>query len=63
MGASLADLAWVQQTLKRGGLAEAEHQALAFIEAVLRWRRRSDIMVEDAQPRVIELGEFDIQIE
>jgi hypothetical protein len=36
---------------------------LGFIAALLRWRRRSDILVDEAAPRVIELGEFDIEIE
>jgi WD40 repeat protein len=61
--ASLGDLAWVQATLKVAGLPQVEMDALAFIEAVQRWRRRSDIMVGEAGARVIEVGEFDIQIE
>jgi WD40 repeat protein len=60
---SLLDLNWIQATLKRDDLSAAERQALAFIEAHQRWRRRSDIMVGEAQPRVIEVGEFDIQLE
>ena len=29
----------------------------------MRWRRRLDIFLDEAGPRVIELGEFDIEIE
>ena len=34
-----------------------------FIAALIRWRRRSDILVEESGPRVIEIGAFDIEIE
>jgi WD40 repeat protein len=61
--ARLQDLEWVQATLKKEGLSPEEKQALEFIAALIRWRRRSDILVDEAGPRVIELGAFDIEIE
>jgi WD40 repeat protein len=61
--AGLKDLEWVQTALLAPETTEAERGALEFIAALLRWRRRSDILVDEAAPRVIELGEFDIEIE
>jgi hypothetical protein len=61
--ASLKDLEWVQATLRTPEPTETEKNALKFIVALIRWRRRSDILVGEAAPRVIELGEFDIEIE
>jgi hypothetical protein len=61
--ARLQDLEWVQATLKKEGLTVAEQRALEFIAALIRWRRRSDILVDEAAPRIIELGAFDIEIE
>ena len=61
--ATLQDLEWVQATLRAPEPTEAEKNALKFIAALIRWRRRSDILVGEAAPRMIELGEFDIEIE
>jgi WD40 repeat protein len=61
--ASLKDLEWVQATLRSLEPTDVEKNALKFIAALIRWRRRSDILVGEAAPRVIELGEFDIEIE
>jgi hypothetical protein len=61
--ATLKDLEWVQQALQSDTISETEKNAFAFIAALLRWRRRMDIFVGEAAPRVIEVGEFDIEIE
>jgi WD40 repeat protein len=61
--ARLTDLEWVQDALRAPETSDAERNAFEFIAALIRWRRRSDIMVDEAAPRVIELGEFDIEIE
>jgi WD40 repeat protein len=61
--ASLKDLDWLQSAMQAPETSEAERKAMEFIAALVRRRRRSDILVEDAAPRVIELGEFDIEIE
>jgi WD40 repeat protein len=60
---SLADLDWVQSVLNRQDLVEDERASLTFIAALMRWRRRGDVFVDEVAPRVIELGEFDIEIE
>jgi len=54
--ATLEDFTCAQEYLRKG---EKEYE---FIVALMRWRRRFDIQVEDASPR-IEVGEFDIEIE
>jgi WD40 repeat protein len=61
--ATLKDLEWVQAQLQRKAISKAERKTLEFIAALIRWRRRSDILVEEGAARVIELGEFDIEIE
>jgi len=61
--ATLQDLEWVQSQLRSDTISEAEQRAFRFIAALMRWRRRGDIFVDDAAPRVIEVGEFDIEIE
>jgi WD40 repeat protein len=60
---TLKDLAWVQQALRQGGRPDPERQALAFLAALMRRRRRHDVEVDVAAPRVIEVGEFDVEIE
>jgi WD40 repeat protein len=54
---------WVQEALRAGNMSEAERRGLEYIAALLRWRRRADIIVEDAGPRRITVGEFDVEIE
>lgn len=58
----LADLEWIQETLKQARLTEAERGWLKFLQALLRWQRRFDVEVEEA-PQRISIGEFDIEIE
>ncbi|HEV8058991.1 MAG TPA: WD40 repeat domain-containing protein [Gemmataceae bacterium] len=60
---TLEDLAWLDHTLESAQLAKAERAAMEFMAALMRWRRRSDILVEESAPRVIEIGAFDIEIE
>ena len=59
---TLADMEWVQETLQKGKVSLAERDWLAFILALMRWRRRFDIEVEEAA-RHISVGEFDIELE
>jgi hypothetical protein len=56
------DLEGVQAILRDGQLSEADRHGLEFIEALMRWRFRFDIMVGEA-PRRIAAGKFDIEIE
>jgi WD40 repeat protein len=60
---TLEDLAWLDRTLTTGQPTETEREAMEFMAALIRWRRRSDILVEESAPRVIEIGAFDIEIE
>lgn len=59
---SLEDMEWPQQALRDGAMSDAERGWLEFMVALMRWRRRFDIEVEEA-PRRIAVGEFDIEIE
>src|SRR5207253_506958 len=52
--ASLRDLDWAQHAVRDDSFPGKAKAALAFIEALLRRRRRLDIFVDDALPRVIE---------
>jgi WD40 repeat protein len=61
--ATPGDLAWVQAALQRGGLSEGERGALEFTAALVRWRKRLDILVDEAAPRRVDIGAFDIEIE
>jgi WD40 repeat protein len=60
---SFQDLSWLQAALAGATLSPEERAAMNFIIALIRWRRRSDILVEEAGPRRIEIGAFDIEIE
>ncbi len=60
---TLDDLAWLDRTLATGQPTDTEREAMEFMAALIRWRRRSDILVEESAPRVIEIGAFDIEIE
>jgi hypothetical protein len=57
----LEDMSWVQETLERAKLSEAERGWLKFLLALMRWQRRFDVEVEEA-PWSISIGEFDIEI-
>lgn len=60
---TLEDLTRAQGLLDKGELTRSESNALRFIVALLKQHRRTDIVVEEAAPRVVELGAFDIEIE
>jgi WD40 repeat protein len=60
---TLKDLAWVQRAAGQPGLPDEERHALAFLAALIRRRHRHDVEVGAAVGRVIEVGEFDIEIE
>jgi WD40 repeat protein len=55
--------AWVQTALRDGTMFPAERRALGFLAALLRHKRRADVIVEEAGPRRITVGEFDVEIE
>ena len=59
---SVEDIAWVQQTLESGDLSKADRGWLAFLLAMMHWRRRFDIRVGEA-PKRMAVGELDIEIE
>jgi ribosomal protein S18 acetylase RimI-like enzyme len=56
------DLQEVQAFLRQGQVSEDVRRSLQFIEALIRYKLRFDIIVEEA-PRTITAGEFDIEIE
>jgi WD40 repeat protein len=58
---TLADLAWLETTLGQKGIPDIEGSWLEFLLALLRWRRRFDIEIEDASPHLL-IGEFDIEL-
>jgi WD40 repeat protein len=61
--ATLGDLELVRGLLSQDSLSDVEIEALTYMEILFRRHRRHDILVGEAAPRIIELGEFDIEIE
>lgn len=59
---SVEDIKLVQETLRDGEISSDVRGWLEFLFALMRWRQRFDIEVEDA-PQRIDAGEFDIEIE
>jgi len=59
---TLQDLEWLQTAARDAEITAKQKPAVAFLEALLRRRRRLDIVVDDAAAR-IPVGEFDIEIE
>ncbi len=59
---SVADIQWAQEVLATGGMTAEERAWCEFVLALMRWRRRYDIALEDL-PTHIAIGEFDIEIE
>ena len=57
---TLDDLHWTQAALRDPDLAAAEHDWLAFLRALMQWRRRHDIQLEESARIVV--GEYDIEI-
>jgi WD40 repeat protein len=58
---SLADMVRVEEMLRNGEIPDAEQSWLQFLLALMHWRRRFDVVVEDA-PLRITVGDFDIEI-
>jgi hypothetical protein len=56
------DFEEVQAIQRNWWLSGADRHGLEFIEALMRWRFRFDIMLEEV-PRRIAAGKFDIEIE
>jgi WD40 repeat protein len=61
--ATLEDLEWAQRSARADGMAESERSAWSLIAELLRLRHRHDVLIDEARPRVVEIGEFDIEIE
>lgn len=61
--ATLKDLARAQEARKQPGQEDEETAAWELIAALIRRRHRHDVELAEAGPRVIEVGEFDIEIE
>lgn len=59
---ALRDIEWIEVMLHHETATRDGDAWLRFALALLHWRHRFDIEVEDA-PRHIEVGEFDIEIE
>lgn len=59
---SLDDLEWAQGVLRDEQISDVERRSLEFIVELMQWRRRFDIQL-DEEPRRIQVGEFDIEIE
>jgi WD40 repeat protein len=57
----LEDVGRVHAALADAAMKDAERAALEFIAALVRWRRRFDVHLDDA-PQRIAVGEFDIEI-
>ncbi|MBN2005066.1 MAG: WD40 repeat domain-containing protein [Anaerolineae bacterium] len=58
----LRDIDWIEAMLQHKSMTQTGEAWLRFALALLHWRHRFDIEIEDA-PRHIEVGEFDIEIE
>ncbi len=58
---SVADLQWTEEVLANSRLSVAERGWLEFLAALMRWRRRYDILLGEATR--IPVGQFDIEIE
>jgi WD40 repeat protein len=59
---NLKQIDWIKSPLTAGTCLQEQSNWLQFILALVRWNRRFDIEVVE-EPRVIEVGEFDIDIE
>ena len=59
---TLADVEWLSEALRDDTLSAAERAAVEFTAALVRWRRRFDIHLDDTTRRVA-VGAFDIEIE
>lgn len=59
---TLQDLSWVEDAVNDRDITENDRRKIRFIAALLRWRWRRDIQLEESSHR-IPAGEFDIEIE
>jgi WD40 repeat protein len=59
---SIQHMKWVQETLQKGKITDAERSWLEFLLALMRWGQRLDIEVAEA-PTHVPAGDFDIEIE
>jgi len=60
---SLADLEYAEQCGRDEHSLEAERAAWGLIACLVRRRRRTDIELDDAGPRSLRLGPYDIEID
>jgi WD40 repeat protein len=60
---SVAELEYAEQCAKDEHSSEAERAAWGMIACLVRRRRRTDIELEDAGPRNLRLGPYDIEID
>jgi WD40 repeat protein len=60
---SLADLEYAEQCARDEHSLEAERAAWGLIACLVRRRRRTDIEVDDAAPRSLRIGPYDIEID
>ena len=61
--ATIEDLETAQRCARDETTSRDETAAWRFVVELLRRSRRHDVLLDDAQPRAIEIGEFDIEIE
>jgi WD40 repeat protein len=59
---TLEDLDLAHRTLEATGLPDDERQMWMFLATLMRRQRRLDVLVEDAAPHIVEVGEYDIEI-
>ena len=57
----LEEIEWIRKAFSLSYLTEGEIHWLKFLSAIMRWRRRNDIQLEEKS--AITIGEFDIEIE
>jgi WD40 repeat protein len=61
--ATIQDLELAQRCARDESLRNGEIAAWKLIAELIRRSRRHDVLLDDARPRAIEIGEFDIEIE
>jgi hypothetical protein len=61
--ATLRDLELAQQSSQDAKLDDKERALWALIAALIRRHRRTDLMIDDSALKMIQTGEFDIEIE
>jgi WD40 repeat protein len=61
--ATLQDLETAQRRARSRRVSDVERAAWELIARLLRRSRRRDVVLEDSMPRVMQVGEFDVEIE